>query len=75
MQVEVSLRSHWTCAIDDDLGVSTDIAVPLERFDPHRNLEADRKQEYTWSGFKNCVEILEIDPNRFTRKYYYVEII
>ena len=51
------------------------VGVPLARFYPHRNLEADRTQEYIWSGFKDWIEILQVDPNRFTSKFYYVEII
>ena len=39
------------------------VGVPFARFDRHQNLKANRRQEYTWYGFKNWVEILEIDPN------------
>ena len=53
----------------------TNGCVLLVCFDPHRNLDTDGMQEYTWSGFKNWVEILEVDSNRFTSMYYYAEII
>ena len=51
------------------------IGNPLTRFNPHGSLKAYQKQEYIWSGFKDWVEILKVDLNRFMGKYYSAKIV